>query len=82
MQGSDWFARATDRRPAMMEQLARFRSSRSARRIVDLDRLQALLDHWPTDVDAAEARAPEYRHMLGRGLTMAGFLAWHEGGNG
>jgi len=82
MQGSDWFARATDRRPAMMAQLARLRSSRSVRRIVDLDRLQALLDHWPRDVDAAEARAPEYRHMLGRGLTMAGFLAWHEGGNG
>lgn len=81
-QAGDWFARSTARKPAMAEQLSRLRSSPLARRIVDLDRLQALLDDWPADANAAELRRSEYNHMLGRGLTMAGFLAWREGGNG
>ncbi len=80
-QNGDWFAIMSARRSAMLAELERLRASPPARRVVDLDRLQSLLDHWPADAAAAEIRRPEYYQMLSRGMEMAGFLAWHDGGN-
>lgn len=81
-QNGDWFALMSAARPAMREEMTRLRASPVARRVVDLDRLQALLDHWPTDAASAEPRRYEYYQMLARGMEMARFLAWREGGNG
>ena len=81
-QNGDWFARLSARRPALLAEMDRLRASAPARRVVDLDRLQSLLDHWPADAAAAEPRRPEYYQMLVRGMEMASFLAWHDGGNG
>jgi len=81
LQGGDWFQWMTAARPRMQDELPRLRASPLARRIVDLDRLQALLDEWPTDADAAEKRRPEYLQKLSSGLEMARFLAWSEGSN-
>ncbi len=52
-----------------------------ASRVIDLDRLQGLLDNWPEDLASAERQRPQYLQMLTRGMEMARFLAWHEGGN-
>jgi len=80
-QNGDWFALMSAARPAMREEMARLRASPQARRVIDLDRLQALLDDWPADAAAAEPRRFEYYYMLDRGIEMARFLAWREGGN-
>ncbi|BAE50266.1 asparagine synthase-related protein [Paramagnetospirillum magneticum] len=80
-QNGDWFTRLSAARPAMIADLARLRSSPLARRVIDLDRIQGLLDHWPRDAAAAEPRRREYFHLLTRGLDMAGFLAWRESAN-
>ncbi len=80
-QNGDWFARMSAARPAMLADLARLRASPPARRVVDLERIQSLLDTWPQDATTAELRRMEYYHMVARGMEMARFLAWHDGGN-
>lgn len=82
MQQGDWFSVLSARRPAMLAAMPRLRASALARRIVDLDRIQRLLDDWPADVDAAEARRLDYAFVLTRGYETAEFLAWRERGNG
>jgi len=78
VQHGDWFARLSARRAAMQRQLGTLRTSALAGRVLDLPRLQALLDQWPRDAQAAEPRREEYMHMLGYGLHMGSFLVWHE----
>lgn len=80
VQQGDWFARLSAQRGTLQAQLADARRSPLANRIVDLQRLQALLDRWPPDVAAAETQRAEYLQLLASGLQMAGFLAWHERG--
>ncbi len=81
MQNGDWFRIVTAQRPAMRADIERLRSSPLASRVIDLDRLQGLLDNWPEDLASAERQRPQYLQMLTRGMEMARFLAWHEGGN-
>ncbi|WP_225981575.1 asparagine synthase-related protein [Paracidovorax avenae] len=78
VQHGDWFARLSAQRTAMQQQLDALRGSALASRVLDLPRLQALMDRWPHDAQAAEPRREEYLQMLGHGLQMGGFLAWHE----
>lgn len=80
VQHGDWFARLSAQRGAMQRQLAVVRTSPSANRVLDLPRLQALLDRWPQDAAAAEPRRGEYLQTLSYALQMGGFLAWHERG--
>lgn len=78
VQHGDWFALLSRQRPALQQQLDVLRDSGLARRVVDLPRLQGLLDHWPSDAAQAEPRRSDYLHLLMQGLQMGGFLAWHE----
>ncbi|MBF9266189.1 asparagine synthetase B family protein [Paracidovorax cattleyae] len=78
VQHGDWFARLTAQRPALQQQLDALHGSALARRVLDLPRLQGLMDRWPSDAQAAEPRREEYLQMLGYGLQVGGFLAWHE----
>jgi len=81
-QNGDWHARVTANLPAIQADLNRLRASPMARRVVDVDKLQTLLDTWPADAAAAELRRASCYAMLTRGMEMGRFLAWHEGGNG
>jgi asparagine synthase (glutamine-hydrolysing) len=63
----------------MIRDVQQLRSSSLARRIVDLERLSAILLKWPADVESAELVRRQYFYMLTRGIEMARFLAWHEG---
>ncbi|MCS3748248.1 asparagine synthase (glutamine-hydrolyzing) [Xanthomonas arboricola] len=80
VQHGDWFAHITAQRAAMQAQLHALRDSALARRVLDLPRLQALMDDWPRDAQAAESRRETYLQMLVFGLQTGGFLAWHERG--
>ncbi len=81
VQNGDWFRIVTAHRPAMLADLERLRTKRLASRVVDLDRLRGLLDNWPRDVASAQSQRPQYLQMLTRGMEVARFLAWYEGGN-
>lgn len=81
VQNGDWFRIVTAQRPAMLADIERLRSRPLASRVVDLDRLQQLLENWPQDLASAERQRAQYLQMLTRGMEMARFLAWHEGGN-
>ncbi|MFC6840791.1 asparagine synthase family protein [Xanthomonas theicola] len=80
VQHGDWFARLCTQRGVMQRQLAQLRASPLASRILDLPRLQGLLDRWPADAAAAEPRRDEYLQTLAHALQMGGFLAWRERG--
>jgi asparagine synthase (glutamine-hydrolysing) len=80
LQHGDWFADLSARRTRMLDDMPRLRTSPSARRIVDLDRLQRLLVSWPVDIAMAEQRRVEYCTVLTRAIELARFLAWHENG--
>jgi asparagine synthase (glutamine-hydrolysing) len=81
VQNGDWFRIVTAQRAGMLADIERLRSRPLASRVVDLDRLQKLLENWPRDLASAERQRPQYLQMLTRGMEMARFLAWHEGGN-
>lgn len=78
VQHGDWFAHLTRQRPALQQQLDALQGSDLARRVVDLPRLQGLLDRWPSDAAQAEPRRGDYLQVLMQGLQMGGFLAWRE----
>lgn len=78
---SDWHAILTARRAAMREALPRLRNSPSARRMIDLDRLERQLDDWPADAAEAEGKFMEAYWVLSRGIEYAEFLAWREQSN-
>ena len=82
VQHGDWFAHLSAQRTAMQRQLHALHGSELARRVLDLPRLQGLMDRWPRDAQAAEPRREEYLQMLVYGLQMGGFLAWHERNGG
>jgi asparagine synthase (glutamine-hydrolysing) len=81
-QNGDWLWELTRQRPALLSDMPRLRASPLVRRVVNLDLLQSLLDRWPRDADAAQSQEGEYLSKLARGMELARFLAWHEGGNG
>lgn len=80
-QNGDWFARMSRRRPELLARFERLRASPLARRVVDLDRLETALRDWPADAATAETRRRELFHVVDRGMNLASFLAWREGGN-
>ncbi|PPT99677.1 asparagine synthase family protein [Xanthomonas arboricola] len=80
VQHGDWFAHLSARRASMQQQLHTLQDSALARRVLDLPRLQGLLDNWPRDAQAAESKREAYLQMLVYGLQTGGFLAWHERG--
>jgi asparagine synthase (glutamine-hydrolysing) len=81
-QNGDWFTLMSGQRNAYLADMPRLRASPLARRFIDLDRLQATLDDWPTDVEVAEKRRAEVWLMLQNGIHWARFLAWQESGEG
>jgi asparagine synthase (glutamine-hydrolysing) len=79
-QHPEWFAHLTGSRPAMRAQVARLRSSPLANRLIDTERLDRILDAWPTDTVAAERRRGELGSVLAAGLAVGAFVFWAESG--
>ncbi|UXA50921.1 asparagine synthetase B family protein [Xanthomonas prunicola] len=80
VQHGDWFAQLGAQRASLQQQLHALHDSPLARRVLDLPRLQGLMDTWPRDAQAAEPRREAYLHILLYGLQTGRFLAWHERG--
>lgn len=65
----------------MLRDGERLKSRPDVGRVVDLDRLEALLQDWPQSTSAAETRRREYLQLLTRGIEVARFIEWHGGGD-
>lgn len=78
LQGADFFHRMSQQKAAIAEGIESLYGSPLATRFLDLPRLKALLDAWPTDGTSAGL---EYLAVLHRGLHYGRFLRWVEGGN-
>lgn len=81
LQSPDWFDAASRRREGMAAALDRISRSPLASRVVDVPRMKKLLDAWPSDAEAAKPHKLVYGYALARGISIGGFLRWHEGGN-
>lgn len=81
VQNGDWFERVSGQRADMLRDVERMKARPDVGRVIDLDRLEALLRDWPVSVAAAERRRREYLQLLTRGMEAARFIEWHGGGN-
>lgn len=81
LQCPEWFELASRRREGMAEAIERIARSPLASRVVDVPRMRALLDDWPKDAVEAHSKKQIYGRALARGISIGGFLRWHERGN-
>ena len=77
----EWFARMDLRRDEISKDIERLESSLATSRVLDVDRLKALVKTWPSNSRAAEARVDDYRFVLARGVHVGQFIRWAEGTN-
>lgn len=81
VQNGDWYDIVSAQCPDMRASVERLSSRPRVAEIVDLHRLGEILDQWPADIESAEKNRRKCLNMLTRGMEMARFIAWHEGGN-
>ena len=80
-QSPAWFHSLNARREDIAREINSFETSKLASRLLDLPRLKRLMDQWPKNEIAAEARKKEYKFALARGVHVGKFIRWVEGGN-
>ena len=81
IQAADWHEGAGAHMGWMREQLDAMRDHDTVRRVVDTDRLTALLDDWPTEGWHRRDTALAYRSALLRGISIGHFLRRASGSN-
>jgi len=60
----------------MVAELRMLRDVELARRCLDLERMQALIDNWPDTLEPKHA--PDYTLLLLRGVMMGRFIRWFQ----
>lgn len=81
LQAADWRFGFDAAIPALVGEVERLRSSPSARRCLDLPRMQMLLDRWPGSNDQSTAAKFDYLLAVNRGIAAGHFMRRLEGGN-
>jgi asparagine synthase (glutamine-hydrolysing) len=79
-QSADWHEGLTALREEIPLRLESLRESPLACRVLDVPRLERLVEEWKTEADLT-ARKPEYFHALTTGLMVGDFIRWAEGRN-
>jgi asparagine synthase (glutamine-hydrolysing) len=75
----DWYDRLTDARLEITQELVAARADPSSRALIDLDRLDLLVRHWPTPAQAgAGARTTGIGSLLPRALAVSRYLRWFD----
>jgi len=69
----DWFGQMRD---GIAAELTRLRDNDTARRCLDIDRMQGLLDRWPSTL--GPEHMGDYALRLLRGIMMGRFIRWFE----
>lgn len=80
-QNPEWFTRMTAQRESFAAEIERLAKTPLAAEMLDLPRLKQLIDTWPQDAAAAEARRFAFAQMLPRAIQTGRFIRWSEGGN-
>lgn len=80
-QNPEWFTRLTAHRESFAAEIERLGNTPLAAEMLDLPRLKRLIDDWPEDAAAAEARRFEFAQMLPRAIQTGRFIRWSEGSN-
>jgi asparagine synthase (glutamine-hydrolysing) len=73
-------AHFTHVQPTFSAQIERLRRSPTARRLIDLDRLDHLIRTWPTDGPESK-KVNSLSHLMECTLSIGAFIAWTEGTN-
>lgn len=81
VQAADWHEGAEQHRDWLREQLAATADFAEANRIIDTERLTALLDNWPTEGWQTGAVVNPYRLALLRGVSLSHFIRRASGSN-
>lgn len=81
LQGADWFEKLESQRSELAAQIAELAKSPSARRIIDLVRLQNAIENWPKSGWHTAQVFQEYNLALTRGVAGGRFLRWIESAN-
>ena len=79
-QSADWHEGLTALREEIPARLEGLKESPLACRVLDVARLERLVEDWKTESDLT-ARKPEYFHALTTGLMVGDFIRWAEGRN-
>jgi len=80
-QNPEWFTRMTAQRESFAAEIERLTNVPLAAEMLDLPRLKQMIDTWPQDATAAEARRLEFALILPRAIQTGRFIRWSEGGN-
>jgi asparagine synthase (glutamine-hydrolysing) len=78
-QAADWHERLEQDRGALAKELGRLRLSPSASELLDIERLERLVQHWPSSGWSQDLVRLEYRSALLRGISAGHFLALIDG---
>ncbi|MGO4209848.1 asparagine synthetase B [Terriglobus sp. 2YAB30_2] len=80
LQGSDWWDRLRPGRGRVRAEIAEMQRSALCLHLLDLPRLSALVDAWPTVERLQQAETIDYRSRLLRAIAMGRFLRMVERG--
>src|SRR5262249_37913958 len=74
LQAADWYERLTVKRSHLSQEVRLLQQCASARRILDLPRMQRLLADWPLSGWESMDTIWQYRYALLRGISAGHFL--------
>ena len=75
----DWLDLMTAVRDELADDLDQLKHHPTSRELIDSERLQGLLDHWPDRSARADPQVErDYRLVLARGLLVSRYLRWFE----
>lgn len=74
----EWFSRMNARYNRIVADVDRLTQSDRVAAIVDVPRLQRIVESWPRDADEAEPRFTELSHVLALGIAAGQFILWAE----
>ena len=80
-QRADWHERLTAVKGQVEAEVAALRQSETARRMLDLERMQGLIEAWPEGGWHERETVYAYRLLLARGVVVGRFIRWFEGDN-
>src|SRR5262249_20217497 len=81
LQGADWHEKLAGRRDDLARRIVELGQSPLAKRVIDLQRLEKAVAHWPSDGWDSAANFQEYNLALTRGVAGGQFLRWVESAN-
>jgi asparagine synthase (glutamine-hydrolysing) len=74
LQAADWYESLTPVQAELAAELGRLESSPGARRLLDLERLRAAMDHWPKSAGEAAEQAQLYRIIIPDAIATGYFM--------